>query len=243
MTQATLTQKTEDQLDREVATKTYTVVSADIKTSLKLKARVLQSYEISVDTGNKTNTNLWNIVESMNETINVFQNWELPTSKELEAEMNSHLSNLAMRYEATVLTEKENKVKDRYMRLPSIEKIVITTIKQKDFKISGHPRPIFELQFVSNHPETLIPISYILVITRACLDEVLQSNEPNSFFRLRYLCEEFFSEADLHLSNFNKEIEKEKKKIEESTKLNNSQQTFSIVPNDDDPDGGFEDED
>ncbi|TGK45549.1 hypothetical protein [Leptospira bouyouniensis] len=240
MSQATLTQKTEDQIDREVAEKTYTVISADIKSSLKLKAQVLQNYEITVDTGEKTNTNIWKIVESMKKLINEIQGWDLPTSKDLERDLNSHLANLALQFEATELSLRENRIKDRYSRLPSIEKIQINFIKQKDFKLAGRARPIFELQFQSNDPETLLPISHNMIITRVCLDEILQSVEPKEFKKLRSLCEKFFSEADLHLSNFNKEVEKKQKEIKESTRKANSQLSLSIVSKED---GDFEDED
>ncbi|PJZ87011.1 hypothetical protein [Leptospira levettii] len=243
MSQATLTQKTEDQIDREVAEKTYTVISADMKTSLKLKAQVLKNYETTVDTGTNSNTNIWNLVGKMKKLVNLLEGWDLPTSKDLDRDLNSHLANLALQFEATELTMRENRIKDKYNRLPSIEKIQINSIKQKDFKISGRARPVFELEFQSNNPETLLPISRKMIISRSCLDDILQSTEPKAFKRLRLLCENFFSEADLHLSNFNKEVEKEQKKIKESTRKENSQLSLSIVSNEDDGDGEFEDED
>jgi|GEM_PF-6100524 len=242
--EAQVIEQTQDQLDREVACKTYTVMSADIKSSLKLKAQVLQNFEISVDTGVKTQTGIWSIVNEIKEIVNEFHEWDLPTSKELDRLLNDHISILAMRFQNQELLEMENKLKDKFRRLPSIETIRINSIKCKDMKIAGFARPIFEMKYQSNDNRTLLPVEYTLIITRGDLTQILSSEEPTAFLQLRHLCEEFFSEADLHLMNFNKEVEKQKNKIMEKSKEENSQLKLSIVPNPGDKtDGDIEDED
>jgi len=244
MIESQIIEQTQDQLDREVACKTYKVLSADIKSSLKLKAQILQNYEFSVDTGVKTETDIWNIVSQIGEKINDFHDWDLPTAKELDRQLNDLLSDLAMRFENQELRERENKLKDKFRRLPSIETIQINCIKCKDMKIAGFSRPIFEMKYQSNDAATLLPIEYTMIITRGDLQGILSSEDPLPFQQIRLLCEEFFSEADLHLMNFNKEVEKQKNKIMAKSKEENSQLKLSIVPTPEDKsDGDIDDED
>lgn len=238
-----LPEKTEDQLDREVATKTYTVISADLKSSLKLRAEILQNYDITVDTGHESNTEIWAIVEEIKKTLNDFLGWDLASLASLNWDMKNEIASLALKYEETELSRHENRVRDRYYRLPAIEKIRINLIKIRDLKIGNYSRPIFDLKFQSNDPETLLPIEYSMVVTRGCLDEVIHSSEPKTFKVLRDLCERFFSEADLHLSNFDESLEIQKREMKEKSKRENSQLKFSIIANQDKSDGDIEDED
>lgn len=229
--------KTDEDIEREVALETYSVTAADLKKSIKLRAEILGQYDITVDTGSKTDTQIWEIVDKVREAINKLFRWNLPTIEELERSRKNSLAALALQYEEEELIMRERKIRDRYDRLPAIEKIQINLIKLRDLKIGQYSRPIFDLKFQSNDEETLLPIEYSLVITRVSLDDVLNSNEPHEFKVLRSLLENFFVEADLHLNRFDRLLESRKKIMKDEAQSENNQLSLSLNQDSDVTDG------